>query len=380
MILTPKSKILQRFLWLVLLTSCCLTHAQAQCYEGDCQNGFGVHYFATTKMKYTGFFKGGRPHGDGKAVWENGNVYDGLWLGGRMHGEGTMTLNSGLAMAGRWENGAFKGEIKDNEADIAVVPPKPKPKPVPPQQTAKPKITPQVWALSVGVANYDPAVMNPLSFTWKDAERMQNFWKSQKGGALDANHLKILTNSEATHENIVAAMKSLFSKAGPKDMIIFYFSGHGLESAFLPVDYDGVNNELTHSEICEIMKSSRASYKVCIADACHSGGLYAAKGYLPQKFLENLAKSAPGTAFLMSSRKEEQSLESKNLQGGLFSYYVLRGMNGEADDNGNGIISIEELSDFVSKSVNEHLAGTKLRQTPVLLGEYDANMPVSVVR
>lgn len=368
-----------------------LPNAAAQCLQGNCQNGYGVYYWKQSRMKYTGFFKNGRPDGDGMATWEEDKgkerTYDGAWKDGYMHGEGVMTLSDNSKLSGKWEKSEFKGDLPQQPAlpEFDVRDAQPAPQRSAEVVKAAQEQRPQVWALAVGVANYDPLVMQPLSFTARDANRIFDFWRSPNGGALDAAHTKMLTNHEATHANIKKAMQELFAKAGPKDMIIFYFSGHGLDGSFLPVDYDGTNNELFHTEISKIMQSSKAAYKVCIADACHSGGLWAAKGATSDmvtidNFYNALKSSNPGTAFLMSSRKNEQSLESRGLQGGLFSHYVLKGLSGGADADNNAIITIAELYGYVSSKVSDHLKNTHLKQTPLLLGEYDDKMPLSVLR
>lgn len=365
-------------------------NAAAQCLQGNCQNGYGVYYWEKSRMKYTGFFKNGRPDGDGMAIWTEGEgkerTYDGAWKNGYMEGEGTMTLSDNSKLSGKWERSEFKGDLPQQSLpEFEIRDAQPAPQRSAEVIKAAQEQRPQVWALAVGVANYDPLVMQPLSYTARDAEKIFDFWRSPNGGALDAAHTTMLTNGEATYSNIKKVMKDLFAKAGPKDMIIFYFSGHGLEGSFLPVDYDGTNNEFSHTEISQIMQSSKAAYKVCIADACHSGGLWAAKGATSDmvtidNFYNALKQSNPGTAFLMSSRKNEQSLESRGLKGGLFSHYVLKGLAGAADMDGNAIITITELYGFVSAKVSEHLKNTHLKQTPLLLGEYDERMPLSVLR
>ncbi|MFM8488863.1 MAG: peptidase C14 caspase catalytic subunit p20, partial [Bacteroidota bacterium] len=59
------------------------------------------------------------------------------------------------------------------------------------------------------------------------------------------------------------------------------------------------------------------------------------------------------------------------------TYYLLRGMKGEADTNDDNIVSIKELHSFVYARVREY---TGDQQTPVLTGKFDGNMPVSMHR
>ena len=164
-------------------------------------------------------------------------------------------------------------------------------------------------------------------------------------------------------------------------MVIFYFSGHGLEGAFLPVDYDGFNNKLLHTEIKGIMNESQAKHKLCIADACHSGTLLAMKGATMattlQKYYSAFQETKGGLALLMSSKAEEYSLEDQGLRSGIFSHYLIRGLKGEADSDGNKIITIRELYDYIYKSVRSY---TSAAQTPTLTGKHDDEMPVAIIR
>ena len=72
---------------------------------------------------------------------------------------------------------------------------------------------------------------------------------------------------------------------------------------------------------------------------------------------------------LTSSSGDQTSLAFDRSQSGLFTYYLALGMQGEADLNGDKIITIEELNEYVSAQVSK--AAKQIRdgnQTPQLLG------------
>jgi uncharacterized caspase-like protein len=223
--------------------------------------------------------------------------------------------------------------------------------------------------------------MPVLRYTDDDAYRFYAFLKSLEGGALPDEQIRVLIDESATHEGILSNVKEVFSQAGPKDLIIFYFSGHGLNGSFLPIDFDGYNNKLTHEEVAGLFNSSKAKYKLCVADACHSGSLFAMRGPEPEpvlsQYYQQLAKSVSGTALIMSSKGEESSLESAGLRQGVFSHFLIRGLKGEADKNKDHVVSVQELYDFVFTNVRDY---TGNRQSPVIKGTYDPAMPVSVTR
>jgi tetratricopeptide (TPR) repeat protein len=77
---------------------------------------------------------------------------------------------------------------------------------------------------------------------------------------------------------------------------------------------------------------------------------------------------------LTASRDREQSFESANWGGGhgIFTYYVIKGIEGEADTNGDGIVSADELAEYVHTNVR---LATSAQQNPTSeRGSFDPNM------
>jgi hypothetical protein len=364
------------------------------CIEGNCVNGKGTYIYKDGGAKYIGQFKNSEPHGQGTVYYSNGERYVGAWENGSFNGKGTLFMKDGNEAIGYWSEGEYLGKTNPEipAADEVVATPEVTKKETTPTivETTKPveKVKEivekasselKVWALVIGVSSYDH--MPVLRYTDDDAYRMYAFLKSPEGGAIDDAHIKVMIDEEATKEGIIKNMKALYGKAGPNDLVMMYFSGHGLKGAFLPIDYDGYNNKLDHEEINEIFKQSPAKYKLVIADACHSGSLFAmrdasAKNALAS-YYESLAQAQSGTALIMSSKSEETSLESSGLRQGVFSHFLIRGLKGEADTDENNIVNVKELYDYINKNVQDY---TGRRQSPVIQGDYDPTMTVSVKR
>ncbi|MEM6967476.1 MAG: caspase family protein [Bacteroidota bacterium] len=363
------------------------------CLEGDCDQGFGTYVYEAGSAKYTGFFKDEMPHGQGVCIYSNGEFYDGDWAKGSFHGKGTLFLSDGTPVKGYWKEGTYIGPEKPTTI-------KEEPKLVTqevPRKIQKIDETIQtledirrnskvkVHALIIGISTYTH--MPVLKYSDDDAYRMYAFLKSPEGGALQDNQIRMLIDEEATRKNIKEAMMDLFMNAGEDDLVMMYYSGHGLKDCFLPIDFDRVSNKLFHTEINEILNQSPAKYKLCIADACHAGGL-AMKGgggkgpiysddQIVNMYYRNLAKSNAGTALILSSKMEEISLESSGLRQGVFSHFLIRGLEGEADRNYDKIVNVSELFDFISTNVKSY---TSNRQSPIIRGSFDKKMTVSVVR
>ncbi len=343
---------------------------QLGCIKGDCSAGYGTYVFRDG-ARYIGQFKNSLPHGSGVVHYQNGEKYEGEMANGSFNGFGTLYLEDGSRATGYWRDGTYLGPNNPYEEDNAPVPFGPR------YNRSEPNL--QVWAVIIGVSSYNH--MPVLRYPDDDAYRIYAFLKSPEGGALSDDHMRILIDEDATKQNIKNTMKDIYGKAGPNDLVLLYFSGHGLKGAFLPIDFDGVNNKLFHDEINAILDRSPAKYKLCIADACHSGSLLAMRGgkepNVLSKYYESLARARSGTALIMSSKSDETSLESSGLRQGVFSHFLIRGLKGEADDNDDKVVTVEELFHFVYTNVRAY---TGNRQSPILQGDYDKDMTVSVRR
>jgi uncharacterized caspase-like protein len=84
-----------------------------------------------------------------------------------------------------------------------------------------------------------------------------------------------------------------------------------------------------------------------------------------------------GTVLLLSSRADEVSVESAGLRQGLYSHFLLEGLGGKANRNSDKIITVSELHQYIYDNVR---MATKYTQTPVIHGEFDVNMPLSVTQ
>jgi len=162
---------------------------------------------------------------------------------------------------------------------------------------------------------------------------------------------------------------------------MLYMSGHGLDGAYVPSDFDGYKNQIPYEDILDVLNTSSAKHKFFITDACHSGSMIASARTPLNVAIENFYSAYNttngGTAVMMSSKKEEVSLEYGNLRQGIFSHFLIKGLKGSADRNGDKMINITELYNFVSASVKSYTANA---QNPTIMGDYDKSMPVGMVR
>ena len=215
----------------------------------------------------------------------------------------------------------------------------------------------KIYAVMVGVSKYEKPADN-LTFCHRDANEMYATLKEYT----TPDCMLLLTDERAKHDNIVYYMRKLFQQAQPDDMVIFFFSGHGNNNLFMTYD-----KHLNFSTLKSIFRQTKAKRKLIFANACSSGTLRKADS---QVHSENVN---PGNNVLLflSSRSNQDSYEDHALKNGIFTYYLLAGLRGDADANKDSYITAKELFDFVNPKVKERTGGI---QTPVMWGKFDERM------
>lgn len=320
------------------------------------------HFKYPDGSTYAGRIVNGVPAGLGRCNYANGDIYIGEWSNHKPEGDGTMHYANGTVVQGAWKDGKIV-RSQNNMVKYA-------------DSGSAGEI--EIFALIVGVARYPD--FESLKYTDDDAYLFFAFLKSPEGGAVPDDHIQILIDENATASNIIKGMDEVLARADTNDVVITYFAGHGLGGFFIPFDCNGYTHRLYYETIKTKLQMARARHKLCIVDACYSGSLLAAKAPLMESlnlFYHQLSNAHGGIAFLMSSKEEEFSLESKGLRQGIFSHYLIEGLKGNADLDRDRIITLGEIHDFVQAHVRTY---TKDAQNPVLAGRYDRNMPVGLIR
>ncbi|MCC6294790.1 MAG: caspase family protein [Bryobacterales bacterium] len=245
---------------------------------------------------------------------------------------------------------------------------------------------PRSYALVVGISNYQNLKPEQqLRYAERDAESMFSILISTEGGNFPAENVHLLTGAKATLANLKRELEEwLPSVTKDGDRVLIYFAGHGFVAGgrghLAPHDIkltDIAGTGYPMTRLGEVFGSKiKGRWKVLLADACHSGAISPEATETINRGLVDLGRSV----FVMSaSRDREQSFESPDFGGGhgVFTYYVTRGLAGAADQNRDGIVTADEIADYVRTGVR---ADTKARQNPVAdRGSFDPNMLLAYV-
>ena len=248
---------------------------------------------------------------------------------------------------------------------------------------------PRGYALVVGIGEYQYLdESRQLLFAESDAEAMYRVLISHEGGAFPPENVRLLTDAEATLENIRHALEEwLPSVAAPADRVVVYFAGHGFvqngRGYLAPTDVDPDRLEETAypmAALGDVMANKvQAHWKVLLTDACHSGKVNAET---TNEALDLQFSSLPPSFLtLTSTREREMSHEDPNLSTGfgLFTYFLTQAWQGHADnDPCDGQITADEVIEYVRANVRRYARDLQLSQTPTARGDYDPAMLLGV--
>jgi hypothetical protein len=273
--------------------------------------------------------------------------------------------------------------------------------PPPTVATPSPQPIQARWAVVIGVGRHESREVPGLRYTVADAESVYQVLIGRAGFQKD--HVLLLTDKterKPTLRNIRWALGTFLSRSAQKDdTVLIFFAGHGapevdprgierdgLAKYLIPSDADPddlYSSALPMDELQTIFGRIEAERVVAFLDTCYSG---AAGGRTFQSkktrssqvddlFLERLTRSK-GRAIITASRPTEVSIELSELGHGVFSYYLVEGMNGAADLNHDGIITIQELYEYLEQQVTQKSRAVGANQHPVMKGELEGVLPL----
>ena len=138
---------------------------------------------------------------------------------------------------------------------------------------------------------------------------------------------------------------------------------------------------MTYDDVKAIFKCARCNTKLLFADACLSGGI---KGEARQtdksgKLANGKSSNNQNIAVMISSKADEYSWQTSEFEMGLFTYYLIKGLKGAANRDGNGYITIQELYYYVYHKVIDKAEEYGTQQTPQLFGKFDLRLIVAKV-
>lgn len=231
-------------------------------------------------------------------------------------------------------------------------------------------------ALIIGLEQY--AAAPPADYASRDAQMFADYAREKLGIAPE--NIKVLTDAEATRSGLLRALKVWLPQAvqpNKTDLYVFY-AGHGMasddgESAYIvPYGADTLlleDTAISRERFYEEIGAAKPRTATFFFDNCYAGTTRSEERLLAQRPLSIRVQESPvPDNYLIFTAGESNQTAGvlDDVKHGRFSYFVFKGLEGDADANADGKISADELHAYVRESVGRFSAGA---QTPTMLGD-----------
>ncbi len=217
-------------------------------------------------------------------------------------------------------------------------------------------------ALLIGVSEYELG-LNPLPSAGVDAEAMARVLRDPEVGGFD--QASLLANP--SRQEMEEAIDDLFSKSQNNDLVLFYYSGHGIkddnEEIYLATrntrkdkDRFAKSTAVSARFIQEMMSNGRSRRQVVILDCDFSGTFGRDVKILPVRDDDHIDIRAQlggvGRAILTSSSSTQYAFWQEESDLSLYTRYLVEGIaTGAADLDSDGFIAVDELHEYVQAKV-----------------------------
>ena len=239
------------------------------------------------------------------------------------------------------------------------------------------------WAVVVGISQFSDPNVPKLQFSAKDARDFADYLTDPARGRFQKDHVKVLTNEEATKMNIMDAIGDSFlpHAALPGDLVVIYLSTHGSPTG---ADMFGVNYIIPYDanvsklfstgiemrQLLQMIKERVHTNRILLVmDTCYSGAGANPGGHKGLTRTNIDAKEiAQGTGSLVisSSMPTERAWESEKLKNSFFTRYLIDALSA---DGGN--VTIDQAFDKMKGKVQGDVLKEKGElQTPVMGGVF----------
>jgi hypothetical protein len=236
-------------------------------------------------------------------------------------------------------------------------------------------------AVVIGIADYRS--LPKAEYANDDARAFYDYAIRALG--VKPENIKLLVDSDAEEAEILKTFRTWVpSRVKSTTDVYVYYSGHGLPTPdgqglyLLPprADREVIDDTaIPFSKINAALQLAKPRSVTIFMDACYSGQARSGETLVasarPISLRTENRLFPDGFTVITASQHDQISSSSPDLQHGIFSYYLMRGMEGDADANKDGKITLGEMQVYLSENVGRQAAMMSRKQEPQLIG--DAN-------
>jgi uncharacterized caspase-like protein len=220
-------------------------------------------------------------------------------------------------------------------------------------------------ALLISNDQYSDANLTKLAAPLADAEALASVLRDPAIGAFD--DVQTVVNQPSA--DVRHAIADFFHSKQPTDLLLLYFSGHGLRDGrdllYLATPDSDIKlpraRSVDAAYIAQEMDESRSKRQVLILDCCFSGAFRQGitKSSVGQPVQTEAIFNGDGRVVLAACDATQYAFEGDTLVGqgvrSVFTHYLVEGLtNLNADANGDGLVTVDELYDYLQPRVTAH--------------------------
>jgi hypothetical protein len=243
------------------------------------------------------------------------------------------------------------------------------------------------FAVVVGIAEYEHANRGGLSNLIYADDDARAFADILLRLGWSRSHVNLLVNEQATRRNVLIALESWLTKAGPSDQIVLFWAGHGFPDPADPekVYFACYDTDVTvpatgyrMDRVRAALEEREAKNVIVLADTCHAGKLITRGrrhvSVVPGIQRMRRERTVPkGWIFMVGADTDRSSIEHTSWKNGAFTHCLLQGLSGKADGHlsvapRDGIVTMRELKAYLSTVMPEEtLKVLGVARHPVIL-------------
>jgi len=234
-------------------------------------------------------------------------------------------------------------------------------------------------AIIIGISNYK--TLPKAEFANDDARIFYDYAIRALG--VKPENIKLLVDADAEEVEIIKAFKTwLPSRVRSTTDVYVFYSGHGLPTQdgqglyLLPLraDRDFISRTaIQFQEINADLQAAKPKSVTIFMDACYSGQTRSGETLIANArpvALKAEKKLFPDSFTVISASQADQiASSSPDLKHGIFSYYLMKGMEGDADANRDGKITLGEMQAYLVENVGRQAGMMSRKQEPQLIGD-----------
>lgn len=217
----------------------------------------------------------------------------------------------------------------------------------------------RIYGVFVGIADY-PGDQGDLQLCDVDAERIYSLLRDHYG--MRAEDSRLLVNGDATVAAVAQALDEMGRKAGPNDLLLFFYSGHGgqLQGEANAADPDGihetlalVDGQVSDDDFATVFNRSQAGVALVALDACFSGGF--AKDVISARGRMGIFSSEEDVLSNVAAQFQAGGYLAKFMADALFDHREL------ADLDSDHQLTAHELCHYIGERYRDDVRSTRIK-------------------